>query len=41
LAEELLESVATYPDHVEIMVSGVPRLNVTLEEIRLTIGWRF
>jgi hypothetical protein len=38
LVEELLESVAMYPDHLEITVSGTPRLNVTLEEVGLTGG---
>ncbi len=41
LVEELLESVAMYPDHLEITVSGVPRLNVTLEEVGLSGGWQF
>ena len=38
LVEELLESVATYPDHAEVTVSGARRLNVTLQEIGLTGG---
>lgn len=38
---ELLESVAMYPDHLEVTVSGVPKLNVTLEEVGLTGGWQF
>jgi hypothetical protein len=33
MVEELLESVAMYPDHLEVTVSGAPRLNVTLEEV--------
>ena len=41
LIEELLESVAMYPDHLEVTVSGAPRLNVTLEEVGLTGGWQF
>ena len=41
LVEELLESVAMYPDHLEVTVSGAPRLNVTLEEVGLTGGWQF
>jgi site-specific DNA recombinase len=41
LVEELLESVALYPDHLEVTVSGVPRLNVTLEEVGLSGGWQF
>lgn len=34
----LLESVAILPDHLEVTVSGVPRLNVNLEEACLTGG---
>ena len=41
LVEELLESIAMYPDHLEVTVSGAPRLNVTLEEVGLTGGWQF
>ena len=41
LVEELLESVAMYPDHLEVTVSGVPRLNVPLEEVGLSGGWQF
>ena len=41
LVEELLESVAMYPDHLEVTVSGAPPLNVTLEEVGLTGGWQF
>ena len=41
LVEELLDSVAMYPDHLEVTVSGAPRLNVTLEEVGLTGGWQF
>ena len=41
LVEELVESVAMYPDHLEVRVTGVPRLNVTLEEVGLTGGWQF
>jgi hypothetical protein len=41
IVEELLESVAMYPDHLEVTVSGVSRLNVTLEEVGLTGGWQF
>jgi len=41
LVEELVESVAMYPDHLEVTVSGAPRLNVTLEEVGLTGGWQF
>jgi site-specific DNA recombinase len=41
IIEELLESVAMYPDHLEVTVSGAPRLNVALEEVGLTGGWQF
>ena len=41
IVEELLESVAMYPDHLEVTVSGMPRLNVALEEVGLTGGWQF
>ena len=41
IVEELLESVAMYPDHLEVTVSGVPQLNVALEEVGLTGGWQF
>ncbi len=41
IVEELLESVAIYPDHLEVTVCGVPRLNVTLGEVGLTGGWQF
>jgi hypothetical protein len=30
-----------YPDHLEVTVSGVPRLNVTMEEVGLSGGWQF
>ncbi|MCW2501711.1 MAG: recombinase family protein [Frankiales bacterium] len=33
LVHELLEEVALFPDHLEVVVSGAPRLNVTLEEV--------
>jgi site-specific DNA recombinase len=35
LVEELLDAVAIFPDHLEVTVQGVPRLNVTLEEAGL------
>jgi hypothetical protein len=41
IVEELLECVARYPDHLEVTVSGVPRLNGALEEVGLTWGWQF
>lgn len=33
LVHELVEEVALFPDHLEVVVAGAPRLNVTLEEI--------
>ena len=38
LVEELLESVAFFPDHVEVTPKGVPALNVLLDEVGLTAG---
>ena len=35
LVEELLEAVAIFPDHLEVSVASVPRLNVTLQEVGL------
>jgi len=35
LIEELVESVAFFPDHLEIVVAGVPKLNVLLSEVGL------
>lgn len=37
LVHELLEEVALYPDHLEVVVAGAPRLNVTLEEVGVQI----
>lgn len=33
LVHELLEELAIFPDHLEVALAGVPRLNVTLEEV--------
>ncbi len=38
LVEGLLESVAFFPDHVEVTPKGVPSLNVLLHEVGLTAG---
>ncbi len=35
LVEELIESVALFPDHLEVTITGVPKLNVTLPEVGL------
>jgi site-specific DNA recombinase len=42
MVEEWLESVAIFPDHLEVTVKGAPRLNVTLKEAGLGPGgWQF
>lgn len=41
LVEELVEAIAIFPDHLEVTLSGVPRLNVALDEVGLTGGWQF
>jgi hypothetical protein len=41
IASDLLDEVAIYPDHLEIKVSGAPRMNVTLEEVGLKPGSGF
>ena len=33
LVQELLEEVSLFPDHLEVVVAGAPRLNVTLDEV--------
>ena len=33
LVQEPVDEVALFPDHLEVVVAGAPRLNVTLEEI--------
>lgn len=35
LVEELVESVAIFPDHLEVKVAGAPKLNVRLGEVGL------
>ena len=35
LVEELVEKVAVFPDHLEVTISGAPRLNVGLSEVGL------
>lgn len=35
LIEEMLEEVAIFGDHLEVVVAGAPRLNVSLEEVGL------
>jgi site-specific DNA recombinase len=35
LVEELLQGVSVFPDHLEVTVAGVPRLNVTFGEVGL------
>jgi DNA invertase Pin-like site-specific DNA recombinase len=38
LAADLLDEVRFYPDHLEVRVTGAPRMNVTLQEVGLTGG---
>ena len=38
LASDLIDEVSIYPDHLEVQVSGAPRINVTLREVGLTGG---
>ena len=38
LVEELVAAVFIFPDHLEVAVSGAPRLNVLLSEVGLTGG---
>ena len=33
LVQELVEEVALFADHLEVVVAGAPRLDVTLEEV--------
>jgi hypothetical protein len=33
LVQELVHELALFPDHLEVVVAGAPRLNVTLEEV--------
>ncbi len=35
LIEELLESVAVFPDHLEVTVHGAQTINVLLDEVGL------
>ncbi len=35
LVEELVNEAAMYPDHLEVAISGAPRLNVLLSEVGL------
>lgn len=35
LLDELLDKVVVHPDHLEVHVHGVPRLNVALAEVGL------
>ena len=41
LVEELIEAIASFPDHLQVTVAGTPPLNVTLAEVgmrQLQIG---
>jgi hypothetical protein len=35
LVEEMIESIAFFPDHLEVKVAGVPRRKVGLSEVGL------
>jgi site-specific DNA recombinase len=41
IASDLLDEITIYPDHLEVKVSGAPRMNVTLQEVGLTAGSAF
>ena len=41
LASDLLDGVFIFPDHLAIKDSGVPRMNLTLQEVGLTGGSSF
>ena len=41
IASDLLDEITIYPDHLEVKVSGAPRMNVTLQEVGLTGGSAF
>ncbi|HEX9978464.1 MAG TPA: hypothetical protein VGB41_07555, partial [Acidimicrobiia bacterium] len=41
IASDLLDEIAFFPDHLEVKVSGAPRMNVTLQEVGLTGGSSF
>ena len=35
LIDELLDRIIVYPDHLEVVVHGVPKMNVLLSEVGL------
>ena len=41
IASDLLDEIAFFSDHLEVKVSGAPRMNVTLQEVGLTGGSSF
>jgi site-specific DNA recombinase len=41
LANDLLDGIAFFPDHLEVKVAGAPKMNVTLQEVGLTGGSGF
>jgi hypothetical protein len=41
IASDLLDEISIYPDHLEVKVSGAPRMNVTLQEVGVTGGSAF
>ena len=38
LANDLLDGISFFPDHLEVKVAGAPRMKVTLQEAGLTGG---
>ncbi len=34
----LVETVALFPDHLEVTISGAPKMNITLQEVGLSGG---
>ncbi|MFH2073144.1 MAG: hypothetical protein ABIJ75_09880, partial [Actinomycetota bacterium] len=41
IASDLLDEISIFPDHLEVKVSGAPRMNVSLGEVGLTGGSSF
>lgn len=35
IVDELVETVAVFPDHLEVTIAGAPRLNVRFSEVGL------
>ena len=41
IAADLLDGITIFPDHLEVKLSGAPRMNLTLREVGLTGGSAF